>query len=70
MFVGNSIIIVATAVIAAAMNKGMFIGGRFILGIGVSFVQVSAPTFAVEIAPPQWRSVRIFLFRLHFILYL
>ncbi|KAL5478685.1 hypothetical protein ACEPAI_1962 [Sanghuangporus weigelae] len=55
MFAGNAIILVATVILACAVNRGMFIAGRFILGMGVSVAIIAAPTFAVEIAPPQWR---------------
>jgi len=32
------------------------IGGRFLLGFGVSIGTSSAPTYALELAPPQWRA--------------
>lgn len=59
MFVGNIIILVATAVIASAEHRPQFIAGRFVLGMGISVAIIGAPTFAVEIAPPQWRYVAI-----------
>ena len=55
MFAGNAIVLGATVLLACAANRGMFIAGRFILGMGVSVAIIAAPTFAVEIAPPQWR---------------
>ncbi|WYZ46620.1 hypothetical protein EsH8_IX_000845 [Colletotrichum jinshuiense] len=32
-----------------------FLGGRFLLGFGVSFCCVSAPTYVSELAHPKWR---------------
>ncbi|EJD04682.1 general substrate transporter [Fomitiporia mediterranea MF3/22] len=55
MFAGNVVVLIATAVIASAGNRGQFIAGRFLLGMGISVTIIGAPTFAVEIAPPQWR---------------
>lgn len=42
MFMGAAIIVIGTCVQAPAINRGMFLGGRFILGFGVSFCSVSA----------------------------
>lgn len=33
----------------------MFLGGRFVLGFGQGFVNVSAPTYVCEMAHPHWR---------------
>lgn len=42
MFAGAAIIVIGTCVQAPSINRGMFLGGRFILGFGVSFCSVSA----------------------------
>lgn len=55
MFTGASIIIVGAIVIAKSLNGGMFLGGRFILGFGVAFCNISAPVYVGEIAHPYWR---------------
>ncbi|KAJ5112149.1 hypothetical protein N7532_000194 [Penicillium argentinense] len=55
MFIGAAIIIVGTCVQAPAVNHGMFLAGRFILGFGVSFCCVSAPCYVSEMAHPVWR---------------
>lgn len=55
MFVGAVIIIIGTCIQAPSVNHGMFMGGRFILGFGVSFCCVSAPCYVSEMAHPMWR---------------
>jgi len=55
MFTGSAIVILGTCVQAPSFNKGMFLGGRFILGFGVSFCCVSAPCYVSEMAHPSWR---------------
>ncbi|KZS89392.1 putative MFS lactose permease [Sistotremastrum niveocremeum HHB9708] len=55
MFVGCLIIMCGSATIASASLKSQFIAGRFILGMGISIAIIGAPTYCVEIAPPQWR---------------
>ena len=57
MVIGCSIILVGAAVITAAQNRAMFLGGRFFLGFGISISTAAAPTLAVELAPPQWRGI-------------
>ncbi|KAK9427419.1 general substrate transporter [Lipomyces doorenjongii] len=55
MFIGGAIVIVATCIQAPAVNRAMFMIGRFILGFGVSFATVSGPTYVTELAHPRWR---------------
>lgn len=55
MFVGGWIIIIGSIVISTASTLGQFIVGRFILGVGIQVMVVSAPAYAVEISPPHWR---------------
>ncbi|KAG8965040.1 hypothetical protein FRC03_000995 [Tulasnella sp. 419] len=55
MFAGALMICVGTAVIASANKRGQFIAGRFVLGFGVSILTTAAPSYCVEICPPQWR---------------
>ena len=49
------IICIGSAVIASSMAKEQFIAGRFILGFGVSILTCAAPSYIIEVAPPQWR---------------
>ncbi|KAL5317835.1 hypothetical protein ACEPPN_014935 [Leptodophora sp. 'Broadleaf-Isolate-01'] len=58
MFTGAVIIIIGTCLQAPATSRSMFMGGRFILGFGVSFCSVSAPTYVSEISHPKWRGTQ------------
>ena len=55
MFTGSFIVIIGTCVQATSTGRGAFLGGRFILGFGVSFCCVSAPCYVSEMAHPTWR---------------
>ncbi|KAF2836366.1 general substrate transporter [Patellaria atrata CBS 101060] len=55
MFTGALIIILGTCIQAPAVNRSMFLAGRFLLGFGVSFCCVSAPCYVSEMAHPSWR---------------
>lgn len=48
MFLGSLIVIIGTCVQAPCKNHGQFLAGRFVLGFGVSFCCVSAPTYVSE----------------------
>ncbi|OAA71679.1 hexose transport-related protein [Akanthomyces lecanii RCEF 1005] len=56
MMTGAVLIMVGAAVQTAAQSDAYLLGGRFVLGFGVSIGTSSAPTYALEIAPPQWRA--------------
>ncbi|KAL4885462.1 general substrate transporter [Aspergillus karnatakaensis] len=62
MFAGALLIIFGTCIQAPAHNIEMFIGGRFILGFGVSFCAVSAPTYVSEMAHPKFRGIQTGLY--------
>ncbi|KAK2740805.1 MFS monosaccharide transporter [Colletotrichum kahawae] len=55
MFIGSLIVIIGTCIQAPTKTAGQFLAGRFVLGFGVSFVCVSAPTYVSEMAHPAWR---------------
>ena len=55
MFAGCLLVITGSAVISTAMEKSHFIWGRFVLGMGIAIATIGAPTYIVEVAPPQWR---------------
>ena len=55
MFVGAWVIIIGSVIIASGMTLPQFVVGRFVLGLGIQVMIVSAPAYAVEIAPPHWR---------------
>ncbi|RSH91687.1 hypothetical protein EHS25_009056 [Saitozyma podzolica] len=56
MMTGSVLIMAGAAVLTAAQNDSYLLGGRFVLGFGVSIGTSSAPTYALELAPPQWRA--------------
>lgn len=56
MSIGSCLIMVGAAVQTAAKNDGYLLAGRFVLGFGVSIGTSAAPTYALELAPPQWRA--------------
>lgn len=55
MFMGSAIVIAGAAVQGSAYSHWMFLGGRFILGFGVSISVVAGPTYVAEMAHPAWR---------------
>ncbi|KAI1848463.1 hypothetical protein JX265_008755 [Neoarthrinium moseri] len=55
MFIGALIVVIGTCVQAPSTTYDMFLGGRFVLGFGVSFCCVSAPCYVSEFAHPRWR---------------
>lgn len=55
MVIGSVIILIGTAIITAAQNRGMFLGGRFVLGFGIAISTTAAPTLITELAPAHWR---------------
>lgn len=55
MFTGGIIIIIGTAIIASSSVIPQFVVGRFVLGVGIATMTVSAPAYAIEISPPHWR---------------
>lgn len=55
MFCGGILINVGMIIAATSQAQGQLIGGRFVLGLGISVMTVAAPAYAVEIAPPHWR---------------
>lgn len=56
MATGSVLIMIGAAVQTAAKNDSYLLGGRFVLGFGVSIGTSAAPTYALELAPPQWRA--------------
>ena len=56
------ITIVGGVIQGAAQNVGMFIAGRFIIGLGLGLAQVSTPTLVAETAPVEWRGFALGLY--------
>jgi len=55
MFAGCLVLVIGSIIIASSHVKEQFIAGRFILGLGIAVAVTCAPTYCIEIAPPQWR---------------
>ncbi|KAF8827111.1 hypothetical protein HHX47_DHR5000607 [Lentinula edodes] len=55
MFIGAMIILIGAITITTALDKPYLLGGRFVLGLGVSITATACPSYVVEMAPPQWR---------------
>lgn len=61
MFIGSIFIILGTIVSGLSnvngANLGMFMGGRFLLGFGVSIASAAGPIYVVEMAHPTFRGI-------------
>lgn len=55
MFIGAVVIIIGTCIQATSKAIPQFLGGRFLLGFGVSYCCIAAPTYVSEMAHPKWR---------------
>ncbi|KAL1761513.1 hypothetical protein FB107DRAFT_254962 [Schizophyllum commune] len=55
MFVGAIIIAIGAIVVTVAKDTDYLLGGRFVLGFGVSITTTACPAYVVEMSPPQWR---------------
>ncbi|KAF9497680.1 general substrate transporter [Pleurotus eryngii] len=55
MFFGNAVLIVGAILTANATNEGMFLGGRYLTGLGSTCAGASAKSFLAELAPPHSR---------------
>ncbi|KAF4549858.1 Sugar (and other) transporter-like protein 67 [Elsinoe fawcettii] len=53
---GAAVIVVAAIIQTFSVNLGMFIGGKAILGVGTSIVQLGAPVLVVEMCHPKERA--------------
>ncbi|KAH8691537.1 putative sugar transporter [Talaromyces proteolyticus] len=62
MSVGCAFIVVGTIVQATTATIGGFMGGRLLVGMGVTVVTTSAPVYLIEMAYPTWRGIGSGLF--------
>ncbi|KAI8663284.1 MFS domain-containing protein [Fusarium keratoplasticum] len=62
IFLGSIIIIVGAVLQGCASKLGMFIGGRFCIGLGSGFVSTAAPPLLGELAYPSHRSIMTSLY--------
>ncbi len=59
MFIGSCFIVIGTIIEATSPQGGIgqFMGGRFLIGFGLTLATTAAPTYLVEMAYPSWRGV-------------
>lgn len=57
MWIGAATIILGTCIQATANAMPQFIGGRFVLGVGVAFSATAGPSYVVEMAHPAYRGI-------------
>lgn len=57
MFIGAGLIIIGTIIQGTATGADGFMGGRFLLGFGVSIAAAAGPMYVVEINHPAYRGV-------------
>ncbi|TPX16319.1 uncharacterized protein E0L32_003968 [Thyridium curvatum] len=57
MLIGAATIIVGTVIQGTSHESGQFMGGRFLLGFGVSIAAAAGPMYVVEINHPAYRGV-------------
>lgn len=62
IFTAAAVVMVGTIVTATADKKGAFLAGRFILGFGACFGNVSGPVYVSEMAHPLWRGTTMGLY--------
>ena len=62
IFWAASIALVGGVIQGAAQNIGMFIAGRFIVGMGMAFAQTAAPTLVAETTPVRYRGFALGLY--------
>ncbi|KDR82784.1 hypothetical protein GALMADRAFT_151830 [Galerina marginata CBS 339.88] len=55
MFFGNAVLVIGALITANAKDKGMFLGGRFLTGLGSSCAGASAKSYLAEMAPAHSR---------------
>lgn len=53
--IGSFLGIVGSAMQAAAPSRGVLIGGRVILGVGLSFTTTAGPSLLIELTHPRLR---------------
>ncbi|KAF5008857.1 hypothetical protein FDECE_4881 [Fusarium decemcellulare] len=57
MFAGAITIVIGTCIQATSNEAGQFMGGRFLLGFGVTIASSAGPMYVVEINHPAYRGV-------------
>jgi sugar porter (SP) family MFS transporter len=56
VFIGASMMVIATAIQTASQSVGMFIGARFLVGFGLTFAASASPMLVAELSYPKYRA--------------
>ena len=57
ILLGSSIIFLGVVLQTVAVNIGMFIGARFIIGLGIGCTQSCSPMLITDLSHPQYRAI-------------
>lgn len=57
MFIGGVLVIVGTVAQGVGNDVHSFMGGRFVLGFGVSIASAAGPMYIVEVSHPAYRGI-------------
>lgn len=57
MLIGALLVVVGTIVQSVSNESGQFMGGRFLLGFGVSIAASAGPMYVIEINHPAYRGL-------------
>lgn len=57
MCCGSTVIVVGTIIQETTSTIGGFMGGRLLVGLGVTIVTTAAPVYLIEMAYPSWRGI-------------
>jgi MFS family permease len=62
IFYSAIITLIGAILQTSAVHIGMFIAGRFIIGMGLAVSAVATPTYVAETCPPQHRAFALGLY--------
>lgn len=57
MLIGASLVIIGTIIQGLSNEPSQFMGGRFLLGFGVSIAASAGPMYVIELNHPAYRGV-------------
>ena len=57
MFLGSLFVVLGVIIEVTALGVNQFVGGRFLIGFGVTISTIVGPIYLVEMAPPHWRGL-------------
>ncbi len=57
ILLGSTIIFIGVVLQTVAINIGMFIAARFIIGLGIVYTQSCSPMLITELSHPQYRAI-------------